>query len=124
MFRITRAAVITICLSFVAGCSCSIQRAKERVLQEDLYSMRQAIDQYTQDKNDAPVSLEDLVRAGYLRNIPADPMTGSRLTWKVIQEDTTERIDDRSHPPKLLRITDVHSGSNQVSSEGTRYSDW
>jgi len=86
---------------------------------EDLYHMRTAIDQYTQDKNMAPQHLTDLVSAGYLPAIPKDPFTNSATTWIEVQEDIPNSID-RSHPG----ISDVHSGSAQVSSEGTRYDSW
>ena len=117
---------VVVILFFAVGCSsrCEVLPRKEEVLKEDLYVMRQAIDQFTMDKNAAPTSLEDLIRAGYVGELPIDPMTGSRLTWKIVQEDTTERIDDRIHPPAPPGITDVHSGSELVSSEGTRYSSW
>jgi general secretion pathway protein G len=94
-------------------------RAHEAVLKQDLYSMRQAIDQYTQDKNKAPQDLNDLVSAGYMRTIPKDPFTDSSQTWQVAQEDVLEAID-QTQPG----ITDVHSGSNLMSTEGTAYSSW
>jgi general secretion pathway protein G len=94
-------------------------RAHEAVLKQDLYSMRQAIDQYTQDKNKAPQELNDLVSAGYIRSIPKDPFTESSETWQVVQEDTLQAID-QTQPG----ITDVHSGSNLMSSEGSAYSSW
>src|SRR6202042_2306837 len=53
----------------------SIRAAKEAVLKEDLHVMRDAIDAYTNDKNKAPQSLDDLVSGGYLKVIPKDPMT-------------------------------------------------
>jgi general secretion pathway protein G len=96
-----------------------VLHAREAVLKEDLYSMRQAIDQYTQDKNKAPQALDDLVTAGYLRAIPKDPFTTSAETWQTIQEDFTETLE-QTEPG----ITDVHSGSNLTSSEGTAYSSW
>src|SRR5262249_49735718 len=93
--------------------------AHEAVLKQDLYSMRQAIDQYTQDKNKAPQELSDLVSAGYIKQIPKDPFTDSSETWQAVQEDTLQAID-QTQPG----ITDVHSGSNLMSSEGTAYSSW
>lgn len=93
--------------------------ARETVLKEDLFSMRQAIDQYTQDKNKAPQALDDLVSAGYLHALPKDPFTSSAETWQPVQEDLVE-TPEQSEPG----ITDVHSGSNQTSSEGTAYSTW
>jgi general secretion pathway protein G len=93
--------------------------ANEAVLKQDLYSMRTAIDQYTQDKNKAPQNLDDLVAANYLRAIPKDPFTNSNTTWQTVQEDVMETLD-QTQPG----ITDVHSGSDKISSEGTAYSTW
>jgi general secretion pathway protein G len=97
----------------------SILRARESVLRQDLFTMRQVIDQYTLDKQKAPQSLEDLVSAGYIKLIPNDPFTGKNDTWQTVQEDTT--IDPSVTEPG---ITDVHSGSNVVGSDGTAYSSW
>ena len=97
----------------------SILRARESVLRQDLFTMRQVIDQYTLDKQKAPQSLEDLVSAGYIKQIPNDPFTGRNDTWQTVQEDTT--LDPSVTEPG---ITDVHSGSNVVGSDGTAYSSW
>jgi general secretion pathway protein G len=97
----------------------SIKRAKEAVLRQDLFAMRSSIDQYTMDKSKAPQSLQDLVQDGYLREIPKDPFTDSRSTWQVAQEDVLLSID-QNQPG----ITDVHSGSNLMGSDGTAYSTW
>ena len=96
-----------------------LRHAKEAVLKEDLYSIRSSIDQYTQDKNKAPQQLDDLVTAGYLHAIPKDPFTNSSDTWQVVNEDIVLALD-QSQPG----ITDVHSGSDQISSEGTVYNTW
>jgi general secretion pathway protein G len=96
-----------------------ILRANEAVLKQDLYTMRNAIDQYTQDKSKAPQSLDDLVSAGYLRQLPKDPFTNSNSSWQVTQEDALQSVD-QTQPG----ISDVHSGSNLTSSEGTAYSSW
>jgi len=93
--------------------------AHEAVLKQDLYSMRLAIDQYTQDKNKAPQDLGDLVSSGYLRALPKDPFTESSETWQPVQEDVVQSLD-QTQPG----ITDVHSGSNLMSSEGTAYNTW
>ena len=97
----------------------SILRARESVLRQDLFTMRQVIDQYTLDKQKAPQSLEDLVSAGYIKLIPNDTFTGRNDTWQTVQEDTT--LDPSVTEPG---ISDVHSGSNQVGSDGTAYSTW
>jgi general secretion pathway protein G len=97
----------------------SILRARESVLRQDLFTMRQVIDRYTLDKQKAPQSLEDLVSAGYIKQIPKDPFTGRNDTWQTVQEDTT--LDPSVTEPG---ITDVHSGSNVVGSDGTAYNTW
>jgi general secretion pathway protein G len=96
-----------------------VLHANEAVLKEDLYNMRQAIDQFTQDKARAPQDLNDLISSGYLRAIPVDPFTHSSTSWQVVQEDVMESLD-QTQPG----ISDVHSGSNLTSSEGTAYSSW
>lgn len=97
----------------------SIRNAKEAVLKEDLHVIRNAIDSYTMDKEKAPQSLDDLVQAGYLKSIPADPMTHSNETWVTSTDDTLESID-QTEPG----INDVHSGSQEVGSDGQMYSTW
>ena len=97
----------------------SILRAKEAVLRQDLFAMRQSIDQYTMDKAKAPQALADLVQAGYLREIPKDPFTDSRDTWQVVQEDVLQSIDQNE--PGL---TDVRSGSTLTGTDGTAYNTW
>ena len=66
----------------------SIIRAKESVLRNNLFTIRNMIDEYTIDKQKAPESLQDLVSEGYLRQVPQDPMTNSDQTWKTIMEET------------------------------------
>jgi len=97
----------------------SIMRAKESVLKQDLFQLRSLISQYTLDKQKAPQSLDDLVSAGYLKQIPIDPMTNARDSWTVDQEDTLMSVDQQEPG-----ISDVHSGSNAISSDGTAYSTW
>lgn len=97
----------------------SIRAAHEAVLKEDLHVMRDAIDAYTNDKNKAPQSLDDLVTAGYLREIPKDPITQSTTTWQTTTDDSIENLDQTESG-----ITDVHSGSDQSGSNGQPYSSW
>ncbi len=97
----------------------SILRARETVLRDDLYTMRSVIDEYTLDKQKAPQSLQDVVDAGYLKRLPKDPFTNSRETWVPVTDDSI-MSPDQSQPG----IIDVHSGSDQTSSEGTAYSSW
>ena len=97
----------------------SVLHARESVLRQDLYVIRSAIDQYTLDKQKAPQSLQDLTSANYLKEIPEDPMTRSRDTWETVQEDTLMAIDQQQPG-----IVDVHSGSQQASSDGSAYNTW
>jgi general secretion pathway protein G len=97
----------------------SVIRAKEAVLRQDLKTMRDQIDNYTMDKEKAPQALQDLVEAGYLRVIPKDPFTNSSETWQVETSDTLSSLEQTESG-----ISDVHSGSSQVGSDGQAYSSW
>lgn len=99
----------------------AILRAREAVLRDDLYTMRNLIDQFTLDKERPPQSLEELVDAGYLRGgVPQDPITRSRDTWRVDFDDVVVGTSQA-----LPGIVDVHSGSDEIASDGmTPYSSW
>lgn len=96
----------------------SIVAARERALQSDLGSLRDAIWQYTLDKKKAPQSLDDLRAAGYIERIPDDPMT-REPNWEVVQEDVLLSVEQQDPG-----ITDVHSASDAIASDGTAYSTW
>jgi general secretion pathway protein G len=66
---------------FIPSYVASPREARERVLQHDLFTMRQILSQYTLDNHERPQSLDDLVAAGYLKQVPVDPMTGRNDTW-------------------------------------------
>jgi general secretion pathway protein G len=93
----------------------SISRSKEKILKNDLIVMREAIDKFYSDKNAYPDSLEDLVQYNYLRAIPIDPITDSTITWLL-------------SPPLDIEmkgaVYDIHSGSQDVASDGSQYADW
>lgn len=113
-------AIVTVLLSVaVPFYQKSVLRTKESVLRNNLFTLRTVIDQYTYDKQRAPQSLQDLVTAGYLRRIPVDPITGSDSTWRLIMEEPGSSVN-QSEPG----IFDVRSGSDKVSLEGTKYSEW
>ncbi len=97
----------------------SIQRSKESVLRNNLFTLREMIDEYTIDKQRAPESLQELVSEGYLRQIPQDPITGSDQTWRIVMEDTA--IGGSNSSPGIF---DVHSGSDKNSLDNTPYGDW
>jgi iron only hydrogenase large subunit-like protein len=114
--------VFIVALACTCGCvnrGKDALRSREAMLKEDLYLMRNSIDQYTQEKNAAPQDLQALVHAGYMQAIPKDPITNSTETWQVERDDVMTSLD-HTQPG----ITDVHSGSAQISSEGTPYSRW
>jgi general secretion pathway protein G len=95
-----------------------IRQARESVLREDLQTMRQAIDSYTLDKQQAPQSLEDLVEGHYLREIPIDPVCRQK-DWVTHVGDTVLSPDQTS-----TGVDDVHSGCEQTGSDGTSYTTW
>ena len=97
----------------------SVQRAKEATLKEDLFRMRDAIDQYYADKNKYPGSLEDLVSEKYLRAVPQDPFTQSTETWQTTMSDP-----DPGNPSQQSGISNVKSGSDQTGLDGSRYAEW
>ena len=113
-------AIMSILMGIAAGLyNRSITRSKEAALKQDLFTMRQAINQFTLDKERAPTSLDELVSAEYLRMVPVDPMTNQK-DWVPQYEDVVLSPDQTG-----TGITDVHSGSDQVSPfEGTPYSSW
>src|SRR4026208_307976 len=96
-----------------------VLNAKETVLKDNLREMRRIIDQYTADKKKAPLSLQDLVDAGYFRQLPEDPVTGSNQTWEPVM-DTSVTSPDQTESG----LVDLHSGSTAISSEGTPYNTW
>jgi general secretion pathway protein G len=101
------------------GYKSTVQRGREAVLAEDLFRMRDAIDQFHVDKNKYPVDLSELVAAGYLRSIPVDPMTNSAETWQLVPAEP-----DPSNPSAELGVYDVKSGSERVGLDGRPYAEW
>ena len=97
----------------------NVKHAREAVLREDLHTLRSAVDQYTYDKAKAPTSLDDLVTSGYMKAMPKDPFTQRTDTWVADQGNTLTTIDETDPG-----IDDVHSGSQQISTEGTTYNTW
>jgi general secretion pathway protein G len=97
----------------------SVTKAKESVLKEDLFRMRDAIDQYYSDKAKYPSSLQDLVSEKYLRSIPVDPFTNSADTWREVPAEP-----DPGNPTVQPGVYDVRSGSELKALDGTNYSDW
>ena len=94
-------------------------RAREAVLKENLFRMRDAIDQYYADRNAYPQALDALVTEKYLRAIPEDPFTDSTTTWQTVLSEL-----DPANPSAQPVIYDVKSGSDRQALDGTQYSDW
>lgn len=96
----------------------AIQKAKEAVLKEDLYILRDCIDQYYADKGKYPDSLDTLVEEKYIRMVPKDPITNSMDTWQV---EYSEATDDLMTEPGIV---DVKSGADGMGLDGIPYSEW
>ena len=97
----------------------SVVHAKESVLKDDLFKMRDAIDQYYADKNQWPSALDALVSEGYLRKLPEDPFTKSTSTWQTVPAEP-----DPNNPSAEVGVYDVKSGSEATALDGTKYADW
>jgi general secretion pathway protein G len=97
----------------------SIVRANEAVLKEDLFRMRDAIDQYYADKGQYPTALDALASDGYLRKLPDDPFTKSSSAWQAVPAEP-----DPNNPAASSGVFDVKSGSDAIALDGTKYADW
>ena len=95
----------------------TIMHARESVLRNDLFSMRSLLDQYAADKGKLPQSLDDLVTAGYMREIPTDPITDKK-DWNVVTGEDPYSTEGANG------VTDVHSSSPEISTDGTPYGEW
>jgi general secretion pathway protein G len=97
----------------------TVLNARETILRDNLHTLRRVIDQYTADKKKAPQSLQDLVDAGYFKELPVDPITKSNSSWQPVN-DTAVTSPDQTE----AGIMDVHSGATGVGSDGTAYNTW
>ena len=95
----------------------TIMHARETVLKDDLFRMRSLIDQFAADKGKLPQSLDDLVTAGYIREVPKDPITDNK-DWNI------ETGEDPYSTEGGSGVINVHSSASDVSTEGTPYSEW
>lgn len=95
-----------------------ITKAKEAVLEHNLAVLRDRLDQYRADRDQYPEALAELVVAGYLREVPEDPMTGSIL-WEEIRDDY-----DPLFPNAPAGVSDVRSRSEEIGSDGRPYREW
>lgn len=97
----------------------SVVSAKEATLKQDLFRMRDAIDQYYADKGKYPSALDSLVTDGYMRRIPEDPFTKSADSWQTVPAEP-----DPNNPSGEPGVYDVKSGAQGTSLDGSNYSDW
>jgi general secretion pathway protein G len=97
----------------------SVIYARESVLKEDLFQLRDAIDQYFADKGQYPSTLDALVSDGYVRKLPEDPITKSSSTWQTVPAEP-----DPNNPTAEAGVYDVKSGSEATALDGTKYADW
>jgi len=93
--------------------------SRESVLKEDLFRLRDAIDQYYADKGQYPATLDALVSDGYLRKIPEDPFTKNNTSWETVPAEP-----DPNNPTAEAGVYDVKSGSDATALDGTKYSEW
>jgi len=93
--------------------------AKEAVLKEDLFRLRDAIDQYYADKGQYPSTLDTLVSDGYLRKLPEDPFTKNTSSWQTVPAEP-----DPANPTAEPGVYDVKSGSDATALDGTKYGEW
>jgi general secretion pathway protein G len=101
----------------------SPRRAREATLRGDLFTFRSVIDQYQGDKGNYPVDLEVLVKDGYMRKIPLDPMTKA-ADWALTMEEPDPNQPDDPNVQASPGVIDVHSASKDKALDGTLYSEW
>jgi general secretion pathway protein G len=95
----------------------TIMHTRETVLKDDLRKMRSLIDQFAADKGRLPQSLDEIASEGYMRDVPTDPFTGQK-DWAITTGEDPNSLEGQSG------MTDVHSSSAEISTEGTPYSEW
>lgn len=123
-FTLIELMVVMSLIVVLAGIGLSVHansqtRAREAVLKEDLFRMRDAIDQYYADRNTYPPALDALVSDKYLRALPVDPFTNSADTWQTTMSDP-----DPTNPSAQTGIFDIKSGSERTALDGTQYANW
>lgn len=116
---VVAAVIVTLATVAMVQYRQSVQFARESVLKDDLFKMRDAIDQYYADRNQYPPSLQELVSAGYLRGLPKDPITNSTSTWQEVPAEP-----DPNNPQSSVGVYDVKSGADGTAIDGSRYADW
>jgi len=103
----------------IVGYRHQTRTAREAVLKEDLFQLNHALECHKADRGKYPASIGRLRELGYLRDIPVDPMTGSRDTWTEENE-----AQDPDNPDAEVGIFRIRSGSTDVGSNGIPYNEW
>jgi len=94
-----------------------VLHARETTLRDNLFQLRKAIDQYAADKGELPQAVDDLATAGYIREVPIDPMTDDK-NWVPTAGEDPNSTDGRQG------MIDVHSSSTETGTDGKPYSEW
>jgi general secretion pathway protein G len=113
-------AIITVLAAMATvGARNAVMSSKEATLREDLFRMRDAIDQYYADKGKYPSDLQALVTDQYMREVPVDPISHSRDTWQTIPAEP-----DPQNPSADPGIFNVKSGAEGISLQGTNFTEF
>lgn len=91
-----------------------LEKSREAVLRANLSVLRDTLDKYYGDTGKYPEALDELVVAKYLRQVPADPITESSLTWVTVPPPL----------PEMGAVYDVKSGAEGIARDGSAYRDW
>ncbi len=109
--------LVILAMIAVAQYQKTVLSAKETTMRENLFQMRKMLDQYAADKGKLPESLDQLVEAGYIQEVPVDPLTGEKDWLTEFGEDPNSTEGDQG-------IVQIRSASGETASDGSRYSDW
>jgi general secretion pathway protein G len=113
-------AIITVLAALATvGARNAVMLSREATLKEDLFRMRDAIDQYYADKGKYPSDLQALVTDQYMREVPVDPISRSRDTWQTIPAEP-----DPNNPSADPGIFNVKSGAEGISLQRQAYAEF
>lgn len=103
----------------IVGYRHSVKATKEAVLRENLFILNHALEQFKADRGRYPTSIAQLREREYVREIPIDPFTKSKETWRAEFEQMDS--DSGDGEPGIIRI---RSGSDELSEDNIPYSEW
>lgn len=103
----------------IVGYRHSVKATKEAVLRENLFILNHALEQFKADRGRYPSSISQLRDKEYVREIPVDPFTKSKETWRTEFEQMES--DSGDSEPGIIRI---RSGSDELSEDNIPYSEW